>query len=730
MGSIDDTSGPDAPLAAPNGSPRETAGAEIGRRVRTVGRVPYGALCAIACAAGIVWAATVWDYVVDDCFINFRYAQNLLDGHGLVFNAGERVEGYTNILIVLAAAACLAAGIDPVVGLKCLTVAAGLATLWLTARLERRLAGDGRIAGPRPLAPLLLVSTGAFVYWAFCPMDAMPFTALATAALVLAIREGDRGRWLGSGIAFALLALARPEGSFVFATTTIALVVTERLRTGGWMHLRRHVASTVLVGGTIAAYIAWRYVYFDTFLPNTYYAKVTGGAAQLPTGFAYLRDWAFAHPFLAVTLFLPGALAWPAARRRARAHPLPFAVALVAVVYAAAIVAIGGDFMPFHRFFVPILPICAALAAMAIGSFPWAARAARFAIPVLLLAHIGAGAVGEQRYRAFVADRTADIGERVGAWLKGRLDALDLIAVNTAGSLPYRAELPTIDMLGLTDATIAKRPVFVVSAGWAGHRRGWGAYVLERRPRVIVWYNSAGAADPFYLSDRELADDPRFRFFYRLRRVDLPFPPGMDADRPIKRFVGLPFGPGRDRPIRMADLGLIGSIRHSPVSVTTLREGPVEFTYFERDRRNDDLWAVAESARGDLRRLLDAAIIRWRADLERQSPPDAGALAAVAALCEQARGALAAGERERARALLGHAVGRNEAARSPLPYQYLANLAVLGGRLPEAVDAQIEALRVDPGNQRFRENLRYLLTVSWAEFHQPGQTPRTESPSQ
>src|SRR5690606_452754 len=37
-------------------------------------------------------------WVCDDAFISFRYAQNLIDGHGLVFNAGERVEGYTNFL--------------------------------------------------------------------------------------------------------------------------------------------------------------------------------------------------------------------------------------------------------------------------------------------------------------------------------------------------------------------------------------------------------------------------------------------------------------------------------------------------------------------------------------------------------------------------------------------------------------------------------------------------------
>jgi arabinofuranosyltransferase len=37
--------------------------------------------------------------VYDDSFISFRYAQNLAWGHGLVFNPGEQVEGYTNFAI-------------------------------------------------------------------------------------------------------------------------------------------------------------------------------------------------------------------------------------------------------------------------------------------------------------------------------------------------------------------------------------------------------------------------------------------------------------------------------------------------------------------------------------------------------------------------------------------------------------------------------------------------------
>ena len=51
------------------------------------------------------WLAAVAWFLCDDAFISFRYVRNLLEGHGLVFNPGEYVEGYTNFLWVLELAA-------------------------------------------------------------------------------------------------------------------------------------------------------------------------------------------------------------------------------------------------------------------------------------------------------------------------------------------------------------------------------------------------------------------------------------------------------------------------------------------------------------------------------------------------------------------------------------------------------------------------------------------------
>ena len=64
------------------------------------------ALVVLVCGLRAVQMA----WLSDDAFISFRYARNLHDGLGLVFNAGEYVEGYTNLLWTLAMAAVLHLG--------------------------------------------------------------------------------------------------------------------------------------------------------------------------------------------------------------------------------------------------------------------------------------------------------------------------------------------------------------------------------------------------------------------------------------------------------------------------------------------------------------------------------------------------------------------------------------------------------------------------------------------
>jgi hypothetical protein len=68
--------------------------------------------CTVALVARAYQPLVAQRWVQDDAYVSFRYAKHLVEGHGLVYNIGERVEGYTNFLWTLLAAIPLAAGFD------------------------------------------------------------------------------------------------------------------------------------------------------------------------------------------------------------------------------------------------------------------------------------------------------------------------------------------------------------------------------------------------------------------------------------------------------------------------------------------------------------------------------------------------------------------------------------------------------------------------------------------
>ena len=64
--------------------------------------------------AVLVFLALLNRFIQDDAFISFQYARNLVEGNGLTFNPGERVEGYTNFLWTLLISAGVAIGAEPI----------------------------------------------------------------------------------------------------------------------------------------------------------------------------------------------------------------------------------------------------------------------------------------------------------------------------------------------------------------------------------------------------------------------------------------------------------------------------------------------------------------------------------------------------------------------------------------------------------------------------------------
>lgn len=660
-----------------------------------------------------LFAYHVWHFrghLIDDTFISLRYARNLADGYGLVFNPGEYVEGYTNPSFVLLSALCFSIGLDPILVTRLLSlVAAGLVLV-----LVRGFENMGPRSSDRSLAPLFLIAGPALAYWSIASFETIPFTALLLAALWAMWNEGLRGAGHASVWLWLALAWTRPEMPFLFAVSTVAFALAD-LGSGDRPRsiARRHAINAAwVIAGTLPL-LLWRLWYYGELVPNTFHAKVTGGSEQFLTGLRSLGLWAGAYPLHALAGSFALALAAPRLRRELTAHPYVPAIALIALAHIAYVTAVGGDFMPYYRFFQPTLALGSLLLAWTIAiASRHLAPARRAWIPVAALAlTLTTSHATTQRIVAFVSHRTTTNGIRVGEMFGAELAPTDWIAVNTAGAIPFYSGLPAIDMLGLTDAAIAKRETFIISTGWAGHRKGWGRYVLERRPKRILWYNTAGDREPFYLGDHELAESPIFQLFYRLETRQLP-PIGDGA--PLATFVGTPFG-DTDKPIHSPELGFASTVDRNWITTSSVHEEALMVNMFERDERLASLWPASIPNRDQLPRLVDAAVRLWQA---KRAPAEVQAQLQeeIEAICEQARLSVEHGDMAAAKRLLATAAAKNERIQSPMVYQYIANVAVMAGDPFVAIAAQKEALRLQPNNQLYRRNLIALLSEPYKDL--------------
>ena len=158
-----------------------------------------------------LWRAIARAWVCDDSFISFRYAENLNLGHGLVYNAGERVEGYSNLLWTLLVALWMRLGSDPIRAGQAMGIASYLMLAPLLAAWSwRRARATGLMA--LPLAAVVTLVADDFHVWATGGLETMLFALAGVAAILLTRLPARPRRDWGAGALLALLVLLRPDG--------------------------------------------------------------------------------------------------------------------------------------------------------------------------------------------------------------------------------------------------------------------------------------------------------------------------------------------------------------------------------------------------------------------------------------------------------------------------------------------------------------------------------------
>ena len=242
---------------------------------------------------------------MQDSFIAFRYAKNLVEGHGLRWNPNEEpVEGYTNFLLVLLCALALKAGFGLPIFSQILGGVSAFLTGYYAYRFSRKIMNWPAAASLLPCQ--LLSLSGPFATWAGSGMETNLFTLLLMAAIYHFadyFKSNQRKHLYLCFLFLFLSTLTRPEGFGVFAFfigVSLAVILWHKKP---FRHFPLPILSYVL---PFCLYFAWRVSYFGYLLPNTYYAKTGGTIFQYLRGLRYTGSFLFffALPFLFLILFL------------------------------------------------------------------------------------------------------------------------------------------------------------------------------------------------------------------------------------------------------------------------------------------------------------------------------------------------------------------------------------------------------------------------------------------
>jgi arabinofuranosyltransferase len=454
-------------------------------------------------------AAWIVRFVQDDAFITYRYARNLARGEGLVFNPGERVEGYTNFLWTVMHWLPERYGWSSPVFSQVVGIALMVATVAVTLRFARRLFGSESAAF---LVALTLLANMTFLAYATGGLETMQQTLLVVSvgALLLPVtstpRANETARRIGAGVCAGLAVLTRMDSAVLIAVWVLAYLVAQwRREQEPQRRTTTLVVSAAQIGLPAAAllvpWFVWKLSYYGDLLPNTFYAKSAGNPIVPPLyGLFYLAVFFLSYAaFLLIPRFVRH-------RRELFAVPGVHQVLAVVPVWCLYICVVGGDFMEF-RFMVPILPVLAMVAAFLID------RYRRTVTQVLLIAVLLVFSASHRVMPTLVPYPVLTFtelshwpNESTTTW-KGKgeflaeqfpggpdVEGQPVIAVAPLGVLPYFADLETVDMLGLTDPVTA-RTGYTIEPYYPGHvRMARVSHLLDSDVNLVL--AQPGSTDP------------------------------------------------------------------------------------------------------------------------------------------------------------------------------------------------------------------------------------------
>jgi arabinofuranosyltransferase len=493
-----------------------------------ISNINHVRLAVIVCALAVLLAHAGYylPFISDDALISLQYSDRLLDGKGITWTEGQRVEGYSNLLWVLLTAFLGLIRIDLIFAARLLgVVSIGMiivSIVYLNTREKR----------PRNIlsltaALLFLTLAGPVAAWSIGGLEQPLVAGLLAAAIALVIPLFEGGqiqprRLKLVSLCLGLICITRPDGPIYTITMLLSLMIVRginraTIRTAAKLAMY----PAILYGGQLV----FRLLYYGAWVPNSALIKIIPSSHHFSNGLTYtLGSLDALSPFSYAALLLLAVLLFSREKR-----PAAVLLSITTTAWLAYMVFIGGDYCPGWRHVLPVIALFAI--AMEEGLFylweKFRKRSARAAVVVLLIIMVP-GFV----YNQFTDEQNAMAKKEKWEW-HGRVIGLmlrqafgeqqPLFAMTAAGCLPYFSKLPSLDMLGLNDYFIPRHPPMIKGERYAGggplgHELGHGLYVLDRKPDLICFCSPRGSEKACYLSGRQMELYEDFFLNYTLVR--------------------------------------------------------------------------------------------------------------------------------------------------------------------------------------------------------------------
>jgi arabinofuranosyltransferase len=286
----------------------------------------------------IIVFITAW--LSDDAYITFRSVDNFINGYGLTWNIGERVQAYTHPLWMFMLSGFYFLTRELYYTSMFLSIVISLLTFYVLLKKISISAGSSIVAG------LILIFSKAFIDYSTSGLE-NPLTHLLIVLFFVVYFNTTNGKNKIFMLSFlsSIAALNRLDSIMIFLPALIFIYSKEK---------QKSKIILIVLAGFIPLFIweLFSLFYYGFPFPNTAYAKLSTGISiyeLITAGLYYLLDSLYMDPLTFFTVIIGLAVTF-----LKRKHDL-IPIAIGVVLYIIYVINIGGDFMSGRFLSAPLL---------------------------------------------------------------------------------------------------------------------------------------------------------------------------------------------------------------------------------------------------------------------------------------------------------------------------------------------------------------------------------------